>query len=100
MIIKEEIKKGAIIKVKVPNVENPIKALVLDVTEFSCMGCMEELSLICYAQKRLFKVSYVYGFSDKLDDNHCTYVEFEHPCQRYEGIIADYCEIPNLPVNI
>lgn len=29
-----------------------------------------------------------------------TYVEFEHPCQRYEGIIADYCEIPNLPVNI
>ncbi len=32
--MKKELKKGAIIEVKVPNVEKPIKAVVLDIIEF------------------------------------------------------------------
>lgn len=89
MIIKEEIKKGTIIEVKVPNVENPIKALVLDITRFNLLYKIEGLSLICYAQKRLFKVSCKYKYKTPEVGK---YYDFE-----YEGIIVDYCEIPNIP---
>ena len=45
----EKIERGTIIEVKVPNVEKPIKAVVLDVTEFDIMDTVRGVSLICYA---------------------------------------------------
>lgn len=87
--MKEKLGKGAIIEVKVPNVENPIKALVLDIIECESVDTGESLMLICYAQKRLFKVS-------------CRYYYKYNGCYRYdyEGIITEYCEIPGTPLDI
>lgn len=57
----EKIEKGTIIEVKVPNIEKPIKAVVLDVIvtgdyegDFSTITYY---TYILYAQKRLFKAS-------------------------------------------
>lgn len=96
----EKIEKGTIIEVKVPNVEKPIKAVVLDVTEFDIMDTVRGVSLICYAQKRLFKVSYKYCFRAILDSNNHSYEDGEYYNYKYEGIIVDYCEIPEIPSDL
>lgn len=90
--MEEKLEKGTIIEVKVPNVENPIKALVLDTIVCESVDTGESLMLICYAQKRLFKVS-------------CRYYERYHKYNGhyrydYEGIITDYCEIPDTPLDV
>ena len=104
----EKIERGTIIEVKVPNVEKPIKAVVLDVI---ASGESEEdfcvttyYTYILYAQKRLFKVS-----------NECqrgintSFTEEGEPIGEmfenwsdftYDGIIIDYCEIPEIPSDI
>ena len=97
MKIMEKIEKGIIIEVEVPNVEKPIKAVVLDVTEFDIMDTVRGVSLICYAQKRLFKVSCKYCFRIMLDSNNHPYKEGKYYNYKYEGIIVEYCEIPNMP---
>ena len=104
----EKIEKGTIIEVKVPNVENPIKAVVLDIIvsgesegDFSVTAYY---TYILYAQKRLFKAS-----------NECqrgintSFTEDGEPIDEmfenwsdftYNGIIIDYCEIPAIPSDI
>ena len=93
----EKIKKGAIIEVEVPNVEKPIKAVVLDVSEFDIMDTVRGVSLVCYAQKRLFKVFLKYRFTIMLDSNNHPYEDGEYYDFKYEGIIVGYCEIPAIP---
>ena len=93
----EKIEKGTIIEVKVPNVEKPIKAVVLDVIEIEhdtsdCSACYV---YILYAQKRIFKafnwchwgINEKEGYEDWSD-------------LTYDGIIVDYCEIPSIPSDI
>lgn len=91
--MEEKIEKGTIIEVKVPNVENAIKALVLDIIECESVDTGKSLMLICYAQKRLFKVSCKYY--DGYYKNYSGYHGY-----KYEGIITDYCEIPGMPLDI
>lgn len=92
--MKEKIKKGTVIEVEVPNVKHPIKAVVLDTTEFDYENCIKGVSLICYAQKKLFKMFCAYAANIKLDDNQCVYTEYEYFGLKYKGIIMNYCEIP------
>lgn len=91
----EKIEKGSIIEIKVPNVEAPIKAVVLDVIEITMSDYSAYYVYILYAQKRIFKAS-----------NWCHWGVEEQ--ERYEdwssltynGIIIDYCEIPGIPSDI
>ena len=104
----EKIERGTIIEVKVPNVEKPIKAVVLDVIasgesegNFSVTAYY---TYILYAQKRLFKAS------NKCRRGTCTSITEEgEPIEdmfedwsdfTYNGIIIDYCEIPAIPSDI
>ena len=93
----EKIKKGAIIEIEVPNVEKPIKAVVLDVTEYDFMESVKVVSLLCYAQKRLFKVSCKYAYKIKLDENGTPYKDCEYRDYKYDDTIVGYCEIPTIP---
>ena len=91
----EKIKKGTIIGVKVPNVEKPIKAVVLDVIENATSDCSACYVYILYAQKRIFKafnwcnlgINEKEGYEDWSD-------------LTYDGIIVEYCEIPGIPSDI
>ncbi len=96
----EKIEKGNIIEVKVPGIEKPIKTVVLDITEYDFMDSVKGISLLCYAQKRLFKVSYRYSYKIKLDENGNLYKEGEYLNYKYEGVIIDYCDIPEIPSDI
>lgn len=96
----EKIEKGTIIEVKVPNVEKPIKAVVLDVLYHIVDNREYFGTLILYAQKRLFKAGYI-GW--KVEDSNefgeiTTFWEYGEP--HYEDIIVDYCEIPDIPSDI
>lgn len=96
----EKIEKGIIIEIKVPNVEKPIKAVVLDVL-YHVVDDREYFgTFILYAQKRLFKAECI-GW--KIEDYNelgeiTTSWEFSEP--HYEGTIVDYCEIPDMPSDI
>ena len=104
----EKIEKGIIIEIKVPNVEKPIKAVVLDVIVTGAyegdFSTITYYTYILYAQKRLFKAS-----------NKCrrgTYTSITEEGALIEdmfedwsdftcvGIIVDYCEIPEIPSDI
>lgn len=91
----EKINKGSIIEIKVPNVEAPIKAVVLDVIEITMSDYTTYCMYILYAQKRIFMAS-----------NWCHWgVEEQESYEdwsglTYNGIIIDYCEIPNMPTDI
>lgn len=100
IICGQSIEKGQIIEITVPNVEKPIKTVVLDVTEFDIMDTVRGVSLICYAQKRLFKISYKYCFRVMLDSNNHPYKDGEYYNYKYEGIIVEHCEIPDIPSDI
>ena len=100
----EKIERGTIIEVKVPNVEKPIKAVVLDVIETGAyegdFSTFTYYTYILYAQKRLFKAS------NKCRRGTCTSITEEgEPVEdmfedwsdfTYDGIIIDYCEIPEI----
>ena len=104
----EKIEKGTIIEVKVPNVENPIKAVVLDIivndNYEGSFSTITYYTYILYAQKRLFKAS------NKCRRGTCTSItEDGEPIEEmfenwsdftYNGIIIDYCEIPAIPSDI
>lgn len=96
----EKIEKGSIIEIKVPNVEEPIKAVVLDIIRYAVMEPLRLMSLLCYAQKRLFKVSYEYTYKIKFNENGFPYEEYKYINYKYDGIIIDYCEIPSIPDNL
>ena len=101
----EKIERGTIIEVKVPNVEEPIKAVVLDVIvsgeseEDFCVTAY--YTYILYAQKRLFKASNKCrrGTYDSItEDGKPIEDMFEDWSDfTYDGIIVDYCEIPSIP---
>ena len=104
----EKIEKGTIIEVKVPNVEKPIKAVVLDVIvtgdyegDFSTITYY---TYILYAQKRLFKASNecrrgtcpsITEEGELIEDMFEAWSDFT-----YDSIIVDYCEIPEIPSDI
>ena len=84
----KKIEKGTIVEIKVPNVEEPIKAVVLDVIEHDTIDCNACYVYILYAQKRIFKAfNEKEGYEDWSD-------------LTYDGIIIDYCEIPGIPSDI
>lgn len=104
----ERIEKGNIVEINVPNVEKPIKAVVLDVIatgvyegDFSTTTCY---TYILYAQKRLFKAS------NECRRGMCTsFTEEGEPFEdmfeewsgfTYDSIIIDYCEILEMPSDI
>lgn len=96
----EKIEKGTIIEIKVPNVEKPIKAVVLDalyhiVDDRECFG-----TFILYAQKRLFKAENIGWKIEDYNEFGETTVSWEFSEPHYEGIIVDYCDIPSMPSDI
>ena len=100
----EKIEKGTIIEVKVPNVEKPIKAVVLDIIPTSTyegdFSNTTHYTYILYAQKKLFKMSNEcqYGINESFTEEGEPISEmFEHWSDfTYDGIIVDYCEIPSI----
>ena len=89
----------------VPNVEHPIKAIVLDVIGYPTDGNSAHCECIMYAQKRLFRASFEYNWSieDSYDEDLDTLEEVEvndYSDLKYEEIIVEYCEIPGIPSNI
>ena len=95
------IEKGQIIEITVPNVENPIKAVVLDVIGYTTGSNSNHYECIMYAQKRLFKASFElawsieYSYDDESDTSEEVEVDY-YSDLKYEGIIVDYCEIPSI----
>ena len=105
IICGQFVEKGQIVEITVPNVEHPIKAVVLDVIGYSTGGNSAHYECIMYAQKRLFKASFEYNWSieDSYDEDLDTSEEVEvhyYSDLKYEGIIVEYCEIPDIPSNI
>jgi len=101
----QSIEKGQIVEMAVPNVEHPIKAVVLDVIECPTSHNSAYYECIMYAQKRLFKASFEYNWSieDSYDSDLGTSEEVivnYYSDLKYEGIIVDYCEIPSMPSDI
>lgn len=96
------IEKGQIIEITVPNIENPIKAVVLDVIGYTTGSNSNHYECIMYAQKRLFKASFEltwsieYSYDDESDTSEEVEVDY-YSDLKYEGIIVDYCEIPSIP---
>lgn len=105
IIYGQSVEKGQIIEITVPNVEKPIKAVVLDVIGYSTGDNSAHYECIMYAQKRLFKASFEYNWSieDSYDEDLDTSEEVEvnyYSDLKYEGIIVEYCEIPDIPSDI
>ena len=105
VIYGRSVEKGQIIEITVPNVEHSIKAVVLDVIGYSTGGNSAHYECIMYAQKRLFKASFKYNWSieDSYDEDLDTSEEVEvhyYSDLKYEGIIVEYCEIPDIPSDI
>ena len=105
IIYGQSVEKGQIIEINVPNVEKPIKAVVLDVIGYSTGDNSAHYECILYAQKRLFKASFEHNWAieDSYDDDDDTPEEVEvhwYSKLNYGGIIIDYCEIPGTPSDI
>ena len=105
VIYGQSIEKGQVIEITVPNVKNPIKAIVLDIIGYSTGDNSAHCVCIMYAQKRLFKASFEYNWSieDSYDKDFDTPEEVEvnyYSDLKYEEIIVEYCEIPGIPSNI
>lgn len=104
----EKIEKGTIIEVNLPNIEKPIKAVVLDIIPTSTyegdFSNTTHYTYILYAQKRLFKMSNEcqYGMGESYTEEGEPISEmFEHWSNfTYDGIIVDYCEIPEMPLDL
>lgn len=105
IIYGQSVEKGQIVEITVPNVEHTIKAVVLDVIGYSTGSNSAHYECIMYAQKRLFKASFEYNWSveDSYDEDLDTSEEVEvhyYSDLKYEGIIIEYCEIPDIPSDI
>lgn len=106
IIYGQPIEKGQIVEISVPNVEKPIKAVVLDVIGYCTGGNSAHYECILYAQKRLFKASFGHDWSiedsyDDANDDIPEAVEVHWYSKLiYKGIIVGYCEIPEIPTNI
>ena len=105
IIYGQSVEKGQIIEKTIPNVEHPIKAIVLDIIEYSTGGNSAHCECIMFAQKRLFKASFEYNCSieDSYDKDLDAPEEVEvnyYSDLKYEEIIVEYCEIPGIPSNI
>lgn len=105
VIYGQPIEKGQIVEITVPNVEHPIKAVVLDVMGYSTSSNSNHYECIMYAQKRLFKASFEFNWSieDSYDGDLDTSEEVEvdyYSDLKYEGIIVEYCEIPAISSDI
>lgn len=103
IIYGQSIKKGQIVEITVPNIEHPIKAVVLDIIEFYIGSNNSHYECIMYAQKRLFKASFEYTWSVEVSylDEIKDYTEVHYYSDlKYEGIIVEYCEIPDMPLDI
>ena len=106
IIYGQSVEKGQIIEINVPNVEKPIKAVVLDVIGYSTGDNSTHYECILYAQKRLFKASFEHNWAiedsyDDDDDDTPEEVEVHwYSKLNYGGIIIDYCEIPGTPSDI
>ena len=103
IIYGQSIEKGQILEIAVPNVEHPIKAVVLDVIEYSTGSNSAHYECIMYAQKRLFKMSFEYNWSVEVsylgELKYYTEVHY-YSDLKYEGIIVEYCEIHDIPSDI
>ena len=97
----EKIEKGHIIEINVPNVEKPIKAVVLDVIATGAyegdFSTTTYYTYILYAQKRLFKMS-----NECQRGMNTSFTEDGEPISeifenwsdlQYSGIITDDCEV-------
>ena len=94
------IKKGETIKIKVPHVEEPIEAKVLDIIGYQTGGNSAHYECIMYAQNRLFRASYEFNwyiYDENLDTSEEVEVHY-YSSLKYEGIIVEYCEIPDIPL--
>lgn len=105
VIYGQPIEKGQIVEITVPNVEHPIKAVVLDVMGYPTGSNNNHYECIMYAQKRLFKASFEFNWSieDSYDEDLDISEEVEvdyYSDLKYEGIIVEYCEIPAIPSDI
>ena len=104
----EKIERGTIVEVEVPNVEKPIKAVVLDVIATGVyegdFSTTTYYTYIMYAQKRLFKASNKCkrGTYDSItEDGKLIEDMFEDWSDFiYDDIIVDYCEIPEISSDI
>lgn len=63
IVYGQSIEKGQIVEITIPNIEKPIKAVVLDVIGYSTGGNSAHHECIMYAQKRLFKASFECNWS-------------------------------------
>ena len=99
IIYGQTVEKGQIVEITVPDVENPIQAVVLDVIGYSTGDNSEHYVCIMYAQKGLFKASFEYNWTIEISyDEDEPYDTEEVECHyysdlKYEGIIVDYCDI-------
>ena len=101
----QSVERGKIVEITVPNVEHPIKAIVLDIIGYPTDGNSAHYKCIMYAQKRLFKASFEYNwfieYSYDKDPDTSEEVEVNYYSDlKYEEIIVEYCEIPGIPSNI
>lgn len=105
IIYGQSVEKGQIVEINVPNVEKPIKAVVLDVIGYCTGDNSAHYECILYAQKRLFRASFEHDWSieDSYDDDDDIPEAVEvhwYSKLNYRGIIVDYCEIPGIPSDI
>ena len=97
------VKKEETIKIKVPHVEEPIEAKVLDIIGYQTGGNSAHYECIMYAQNRLFRASFEFNWTieDSYDEDLNTSENVEvhyYSSLKYEGIIVEYCEIPDIPL--
>ena len=95
--------KGETIKIKVPHVEEPIEAKVLDIIGYQTGGNSAHYECIMYAQNRIFRASFELNWTieDSYDEDLNTSENVEvhyYSSLKYEGIIVEYCEIPDIPL--
>jgi hypothetical protein len=88
----EKIERGTIIEIKVPNVEKPIKAVVLDVIENYASDYSACYVYILCAQKRIFRAFNWWHWVVDKGESYKDWSDFI-----YDGIIVEYCEIPEIP---
>lgn len=100
------VKKGETIKIKVPHVKKHIKAKVLDIIGYQTDSHSNHYECILYAQNRLFRASfelnwYIEPVYDNDSDIPVEEVEIHYYSNlKYEGIIVEYCEIPDISSDI
>lgn len=92
------IKINDIIEVKVPNINKPIKAIVLDIIGIPCKESqfdnIEYCYFILYAQNRIFSVTVTHvSYYDENNVEINKYLNFE-----YNKIICEYCIISSADI--